>query len=76
MSVPTQIEGLEVVLDTLTILVVVYTLTWRNLLQVSLFHITHFIVQDPLKEEMTPALVSLPGKSHGQRSLAGRLPME
>lgn len=62
-------------LDTLTILVVVYTLTWRNLLQVSLFHITHFIVQDPLKEEMTPALVSLPGKSHGQRRLTDYSPL-
>lgn len=36
MSVPSQTEGLEVS-DTLPILVVIYTITWRNLLQVSLF---------------------------------------
>ena len=47
MSVPTQIEGLEVLLDTLTILVVVYTITWRNLLQVSLLHNTFYCPRSP-----------------------------
>ena len=27
--------------------------------------------EDPLEEEMTPTLIFLPGKSHGQRNLAG-----
>ena len=30
--------------------------------------------EDPLEEEMTTTLVFLPGKSHGQKSLAGHSP--
>ena len=30
--------------------------------------------EDPLEKEMQPTPVSLPGKSHGQRSLAGYRP--
>ena len=30
--------------------------------------------EDPLEEEMTTTLVFLPGKSHGQKSLAGYSP--
>ena len=30
--------------------------------------------EDPLEEERQPALVFLPGESHGQRSLAGYSP--
>ena len=30
--------------------------------------------KDPLEEEMAPTAVFLPGKSHGQRSLAGYSP--
>ena len=31
-------------------------------------------LEDPLEKEMEPAAVFLPGKSHGQRSLAGYSP--
>ena len=30
--------------------------------------------EDPLEQKMAPTLVSLPGKSHGQRGLAGYSP--
>ena len=46
--------------------------TVKNLPAVQETKVQSLVWEDSLEKEMQPSLVSLPGESHGQRSLAGQ----